>query len=375
KMNIELKRFIIDKKITHIFISCITSTFPRSVVLANEAQSVNCKTVLGGIFPSIVGDIIIRNYSCFNYVVVGGMDKTFLSVLANNSNKTQLIRIPRRDELKMPLSPIMLRDEFTTIFDDSFFVCYELGTGCRFNCSFCTMRKAFGSSYCSRDDGIILTDIANLSRKWKKLKLIDDDIYQAKEKFSFLDFHAFDQVIAETRVEYLSEEFIKRCSSVGITHIITGVESFSASTLVRLNKGGALPHENRINEIIEYCCKYNIILRPVIMFNPPDSIESELEEMVKNTKEWTPQNHVELLMSLYTPHPGLPMPSGKLLTNNLTLFDHLHFIYMPDSLSHLSNETLIRYYNQIVDQTKSFSFNPQLSISNQMIPEYKPFFE
>ena len=70
----------------------------------------------------------------------------------------------------------------------------------------------------------------------------------------------------------------------------------------------------------------------------------------------------------------MPLPKGKLLTNYLPDFDHLHLVYVPASLSKLKNTRLIEYYNYIVAQTKSESFNPSIKIRIGMFDEYKPFF-
>ena len=270
---------------------------------------------------------------------------------------TEKIEILRKDNYEKPLAPIMLNDAFVSVFDEDFYVCYELGSGCKHKCSFCTLRQAFGNDFRPRDLKIVQEDLYHLSSKWSKLKLIDDDIFQSYNNLNCLDLSGFKEVVVETRIENLSENFFRLCKNKGITHIITGVESFSYNVLNRLNKSPKKDWINHITKAITYCQKYQIMLRPVVMLNPPESSEENLYSIVQHTKSFTPENQVELLLSMYTPHPGMPCPSGILLSNNLSLFDHLHLVY-----------------EQIVSQTKSRKFNPTIRFSSTFIDEYSAFF-
>lgn len=373
--SISFDDYIENKCVTHVFITCITSTFPRAVELSRIAKRHGCITVLGGIFATINHSKIALNYDCFNYIIQGGISSDFIDFLEKKTPESPLVlAFQRQDCFSLPLSPIMLSSEFIDVFDEDYFVCYELGNGCMYNCSFCTLRKAFGRQFRQRDPQIIQEDLSNLATKWHRLKLIDDDIYPSWSILSKLDLSGFDEIIVETRINHLTEEFLSLCKAQGITHIISGVEAFNNSSLNYLNKSADKYWGSAVQSSVELCDKYGIMLRPVVMLNPPFAQESDLLDIIEQTKNWQPEHHVELLLSLFTPHPGMPLPKGKLLTNYLPDFDHLHLVYVPASLSKLKNTRLIEYYNYIVAQTKSESFNPSIKIRIGMFDEYKPFF-
>ena len=375
-MNSTLGDFLIANKISHVFISCITSTFPRAVNLAKQAKEIGCITVLGGIFATISAYKIVEHYDCFNYIISGGINRSFLSMLESTDTigTKRIINIPRQDVFDKPLSPIMLNSSFTSIFSEDLFVCYELGCGCLYNCSFCTLRQSFGCTYRSRNPQIVQFDLTNLSKRWKKLKLIDDDIFQAQNILAHLDLSQFKQIIIETRINHIDEAFVRLCKNKGITHIITGIEAFDDSILSNLNKAAGPNWCSHINSVIDLCNKHSIVLRPVVMLNPPGSTLKNVIDLLSYTKEWQPENNVELLMSLYTPHPGTVFPKGVFFSNDLSLFDHLHPVFMPNGLE-ADIEKVLNIYEQIVSQTSSQAFNPPLEIPTQFINEYIPFFK
>ena len=367
--------FLTKNSITHVFITSITSNYPRAVMLARTAKTIGCITVLGGLFATLNSDVIAKKYNCFDYIIVGGINKSIISKIINEPQKPTIFYIPRIDQFNKPLNPIMLSSPFVETFDTNDFVCYELGNGCTYNCSFCTLRSAFGNKYSARNQNIIQEDLYALCNVWKRLKLIDDDIFQSQSLLSNLDFSGFQEIIVETRPNHSDKEFIQLCSKRGITHIITGVESFNSLSLKLLNKSADNNWIKSIKNAIELCDKYSITLRPVVMLSSPNSIIDDYSELLSITQDWQPENHVELLISMFTPHPGMTPPKGELLTNDLSLFDHLHLVFIPNSLHDIDCDIIIQYYNELVKQTKSYKFNPSIRIKKQIIKEYIPFFE
>lgn len=298
------------------------------------------------------------------------------TILNRKRDKTpSIIYIPKKDIFNKPLWPIMLNPVFQSAFDNNLYVCYELGSGCTYDCSFCTLRKAFGSIYRPRELNVIQQDLYHLATIWSKLKLIDDDIYQSRNVLAKLDFSQFKEIIIETRINHLDDEFLKICKSKGITHIITGIESFSNDVLIGLNKTPKKNWNYCIERAIDLCNKYSIILRPVIMINPPNTSEKDLDELIIETEQWVPENNIEVLISMYTPHPGMIYPHGILLSNDLSLFDHLHLVFIPQSLQETAPAKIMCVYEQIVAQTHSRHFNPYVNYKQNFIGEYAPFFD
>lgn len=373
-----LKEFIEKYNITHVMITTISSTFPQAINYAKEAKECGCITVVGGIFASSVAEVIANNFNCFDYIHVGRASKNFIDILKTHSKRSLETPIIYRslcnDNMGKSLANIMTNDKFTQIYNKNEMVCYELTQGCFYDCSFCTLRKAFGKGTTKRSIDVAKMDL-DILQYWNKLKLIDDDIYESKNFLELLSCKSFEEVIAETRVDHINKEFMNVAQEFGITHIITGAESFNNSFIEFSNKSSSKKWGQTIEYAVDICNIYDIILRPVIMFNYPGFTITEARTLLDRVQGWIPENNIELLLSFYTPHPGLSIYDGELLSNDLTYFDHLNMVYIPNSISKKDVPELVEIYNQIVETTKSNSYNPPINNISTFKSEYSCFFE
>lgn len=377
RTNIDFRSFIKSSNITHVFITSITSTFPGAIKFATIAKSEGIITVIGGIFASTSAKCIKQNYSCFDYIYVGKASEYFIDFLKDNPQNyctlPYIYKSTVSDDFNESIVDIMLQKKFTDIFNYDETVCYEITQGCSYSCSFCTLRRAFGCQTQTRKIEQIKKDINKL-KYWKKLKIIDDDIGQSLDILKHLSFHHFSEVIAEARLDRINDDFMRTLADHGITHLISGIETFDDSFLRKSQKTNSQLWSNQVYNAISLAKKYNIILRPVIMLNYPGFTIKSARRILQNVTNWTPKNNIELLLSFYTPHPGISLDGGKLLTNDLSLFDHLNMVYIPDSLNQESINELLEIYNQIVDVTCSREYNPYISITDAKIDSYDCFF-
>lgn len=379
KTNQSFEQFLRDEQPTHVFITAITSTFPNAEKIAEIAKQNGCTVVLGGLFASINYDIISRNFLYFDYIISGHPDNTLLSFLNNDKSSSNYIVYKNSSNYQKELGEIIIDKRFRKYYSEDDTVCYELTNGCYYNCSFCTMRHAFPNQKpCNRSLHIIKKDLPKLAKNWKKLKLIDDDICMSADLLSKLNLKIFDEVIAETRVDNISEYTIRLFSEVGITHLIVGIETFNANFLSKTRKTDKPEEWNKkIKNAIFLCQKYNIIIRPVIMIiNEYTSIQN-LKELCTRLVDWTPDNNIEVLCSFYTPHPGMASKKEytRLLTNNLKYFDHLHCVWLPPLIEHEERKEIVKIYNEMVNITKSYEFNPMLELIEDKKEKYFCFFE
>ena len=368
--------FLKTNRITHVFITSITSTFPQAVCYAKKAKELGCVTALGGIFASSVSRTIADNFTCFDYICVGRASENFLDLLNTGETlaRPAIFKSKAQDNMTAPLGEIMTNNKFTAVYDKKGPVCYELTQGCLFNCSFCTLRNAFGVGIRKRNRCAVEHDLVKL-RHWESLKLIDDDIFQSLDILSDFSCRSFKQVIAEARIDHISESFLSIAQQFGVTHLITGIEAFDGQFLNESRKTGSTHWEKTINFVLNACEKYDIVLRPVIMMNYPGFTINHARGILRSVKGWTPENHIELLMSFYTPHPGLKLYNGELLTNDLQYFDHLNMVYKPDSIRYEEMPDLIEVYNEIVSLTESEDYNPPIKEITHFLDEYQCFFK
>lgn len=371
--------FLVSQGVTHVFITAITSTFPYAIEFARIAQEKKCITVLGGLFASINYNVITHHYNCFDYIIAGKPNSDILIEVQQKPSVSKSIVSLGYSNYKKELGRIITDQRFTEIYDKHDTVCYELANGCLYNCSFCTMRKAFPNhSLQKRKIDIIQRDIARLAQYWTKLKIIDDDISLSINCLKQLNFHGFQEVIAETRLDHISEASMSIFQKVGITHLIVGVESLDTAFLKNSNKTSAPSMwSDRMSNAITLCVKYNIIMRPVLMIvNPTMSIE-HLKLYENKLENWIPENNIELLCSFYTPHPGMGTPAEYrgLLTYNLKYFDHLHCVWLPPHLGQKNCEIISSIYNNVVNITKSSEYNPPIDFFFEDGEGFRCFFE
>jgi radical SAM superfamily enzyme YgiQ (UPF0313 family) len=205
--------------ITHVFITSITSTFPDAINLAKIAQKNELLTVLGGIFSTMNSKKIRKNFRCFDYIVSGDPDKSLIQKIAKKPEYPVIIFFENKYNMNYSLSKILLSDTLYSIYGSET-VSYEITRGCKYNCSFCSMRVLTTDRKIKmRPINIVQTDLEQLSTKWKNLKIIDDDFLQ---QYSLLKKLAgaslFEKIIVETRVERISKPSIKFLKKLVVSH-------------------------------------------------------------------------------------------------------------------------------------------------------------
>ena len=379
KAKCDFELFLKKNRPTHVFVTAITSTFPYAEQIAQICQRHECIVVLGGLFASINYRAIIENFPCFDFIVSGHPDVSLISLVKDKPSTPQHLSFSGSSNYSKGLGNIITDTRFLEYYSGEDTVCYELTNGCIYNCSFCTMRRAFPKRVlCKRPFNVVKADIAQLAQHWKRLKLIDDDIYNSIDLLRGLDLSSFDEVIAETRVDNVSDASIRVFCEAGITHLIVGIESFDEFFLTHSRKTRAADKWcGKICHMIRLCQKYGILMRPVLMitnkFTTLDSLRS-LETLLDG---WTPENNVELLCSFYTPHPGMGENGDYqgLLTNDLRYFDHLHLVWMPPLIDREKKDEVLEIYSKIVDVTNSHEFNPTLETPVDMKEKYACLFK
>jgi wyosine [tRNA(Phe)-imidazoG37] synthetase (radical SAM superfamily) len=275
------------------------------------------------------------------------------------------------------ISHIVNNKKFLEAFKNCF-ICYEVITGCNYNCTFCCLKKAWKQeTKVPNTKKHIETDLAEISKFWSYLKIIDDDFFQLPNVWNNCRFNDhFSKIIVETRVDKLTDDMLVQAKEFGVTHIILGVESFNSNFLKSVNKTSSLAWEKIVHNAINMCTKNNIISRPILMITAPHHNLEYLNTLKNKISDWKTCNGIEVLFSFFTPHPGLglDLSTGKLLTNDLTRFDHLNLVYLPDCYEKSNINEIINIYTELVDVTGSHKFNPPLKISRKHYPEFECFF-
>ncbi len=373
KSKVSFQQFLIDEKPYYVLITTNTATFPNAVKLANIAKEHNCFVILGGIFASMNIEIISKNYSCFDKIVRGLPDID----LFENSSRKKIIKGKSKYDINFRLSDILNSSLFDCYRNDP--VCYEITFGCAYNCNFCSLRYIWDIGICSnRTSDIVINDLNQLRNK-DSLKIIDDDVLQSQDVLSKCNFgEKFKKIIAETRIDRINERSIFILKQFGVTHLIMGVETFDNQNLLSSSKTTSKKWVEKAFRAIDLCNKYGIVARPVLQVFYPEMPKNYLKKITPYINDWTPKNNIELFFSFFTPHPGLNVSRGiskNLITNNLSKFDHLNPVYMPNGYNMNDVYDVLFDYNILIDHTESIKYNPHIFTTGEKIKEYDIFFK
>ena len=374
-----LSEYISREKVTHFLISSITATFPDAINAAEEAKAAGCITVVGGIFPSTNAETIQRHFSCFDFIVVGMPTRSLLSNILSAQQFPSILYYPRHYNINAIFLKHAHSRHFKNVFKDDP-LCYEITNGCVHDCSFCTLRAAWGTGVLhTRNMSLVKQELNEISKTWRKLKIIDDDILQRRKFLSELSLYGqFDQVIVETRVDRLTKKSVAQLKSFGVTHVLFGVETLDEALLKSINKSqDPRGWEKRVFDAIDLCRSAKIVARPVVMLTAPDMSTAYLSDLVRKIRDWKPRNGVEILFAFYTVHPGCARDrnDGVYLTNDLSKFDHLHLVFLPRGYQRVAIPTILELYQLLVNETESSTFNPPVEETEIVVDRFKCFIQ
>jgi len=364
--------FLQEERPCLVFITANTATFPNAVRLAEMAKEQGCRVILGGPFATMNARVISDHYACFDKIVKGAPPADFF----DRSPSERIVEGRRQYDIDFEIGKVLNLPLFDCYRNDP--VCYEITFGCVYNCNFCSLRHIWGTGICShRSAEVVRSDIKCLSGR-DTLKIIDDDILQSPHILEECDFRSsFRKVIAETRIDRVNELSVATLRASGVTHLIMGVESFESELLVSSSKSRSNSWTEKVFRAIELCSRNHIVARPVLQVLYPGMSKNYLRNILPYVKDWIPKNNVEVFFSFFTPHPGLELSKGllpHLLTNDLSDFDHLHPVYMPEEYDVGDVEKVLHDYNQLVDVTESVEFNPYVYSLGKYKKEFEVFF-
>lgn len=223
---------------------------------------------LGGIFPSIAYELILKECNGIDAICLGEGEKFIVdylnSIIKNQGDYRNIAGIVYRDELgnvcvngsknvienldDLPLPAKDFFDDMKKEISSGFYYAHiSAGRGCYANCSFCSMS--------------CLTD--KHGRRVRSPKNVVDEIKYLQETYGINCFYFVDELFidktnlqwiydfceemkrqnvkilfhAEARVDSISEPVIKALKEVGLDNLFIGFESANLATLKKYRKG------------------------------------------------------------------------------------------------------------------------------------------
>ncbi len=294
--NISLSTFLSLEKPEIIGISSIVTNARQALEIAQKSKKIlpNCHVVLGGPYPSMMGDRLLTRHKEVDALFVGEAEFTFPELVKRLQNKKSLdaveglifrkdskikinspsnpiypldqIPYPAREELKMELYAENAGSIFTS-------------RGCPQECIFCS-RPVFGRKWRGHSPDYVLKEIHHLRELYgiSNLSVLDDNFTVDLERAEKI----LDGIIAKKwklniyfwngmRVDHVTKNLLLKMKEAGCTAINYGVESVDPDVISFIRKGVSLEQvEKAIKLTRETGISANIFL---MIGNPGDNVK------------------------------------------------------------------------------------------------------
>jgi hypothetical protein len=301
------------------FVGVQSNQFPRTLDLAQPFAAAGIPVCVGGFhvtgcvamlpsLPSELAGALAMGVSLFaGEAEHGRLDQALLDAYAGSRGKLYDCRSPRPELAGQPF-PVLPADEITRT--QSAFACFDLGRGCPFRCSFCTIVNVQGrESRCRSTD-----DLERIVRHYHALGVhsffLTDDNFARNQNWEAF----FDRLIAIREAEgwgvrllmqvdmasHRVPGFIEKAVRAGVDQLFVGLESIDPESLRSIGKT-----QNRIRQYREMLLAWKrypvAITAGYIIGFPNDTREKVLHNIAVIQK----QLPVDLLyFTNLTPLPG-----------------------------------------------------------------------
>lgn len=317
-------------------LSCI-DTFAEVVWLAQRARQTwdGVQIALGNAIATLNYERILRQYDCFDFVVVGDGEVAFTELavaVASDAGVEGVAGLARRDAHgRVVCSPSALvdldelpraaRDELPMVLGDGFSASVFSTRGCPYRCTFCgtgAMSAMFGrNSYRAKSVDSVVDEIAYLASDFKiEFLSITDDLFVSKHPGSQQRAANFASAMISRGLDVkfmidirldsvVDVDLFKHLHRAGLRRVFVGLETGSYEQLRAYRKQivnrGQDPAET-INALLQLGVD---VIPGIIMFHPTVRPE-ELRETARLLRA-TKYRHPFKLLSRITPYPGTPL--------------------------------------------------------------------
>ncbi|MGD9211673.1 MAG: radical SAM protein [Desulfobacteraceae bacterium] len=185
---------------------------------------------------------------------------------------------------------------------------YVASRGCPHNCAFCHNLVFNRRTYRKPSAKKVIDDVNRLSKKNNFDGIVFyDDNFTVNKKWSLevikgIQLEAFH---VETRIDYITEEYIQEMYEAGVRSFFLGVESGSDRILKLLCKGFK---KEKIIESLLIMDKYPIDVKISLIVGVPTESIQEYKETLKFI-DWSLSNlkRIDISFGSYLPFPGTPL--------------------------------------------------------------------
>jgi len=293
--------------------SCTSPQYKHGLHLAKRIKTNSNRIVFGGIHPSALPELILRE-DCIDAVVIGEGEKAMLQLvqdvangLAINKRIYQADYIKNLDDLPFPdRKTIKNERNIQQAFQDEGIRITSVlsGRGCPFHCSFCCSRTLWQRRERFRSPSNILDEIEQVISDLdiQFLKFSDDNFTVNKQRiidFCRLKIERGVKIPygANAHVNTIDEETMKYLAESGCRELWYGVESGSPRILKEMLKNTDI---NNIKKVFKLTKEYNIKRRAYFLLGIPSETIDDIEMTERLCDELQPDI---VSFTLLTPFP------------------------------------------------------------------------
>ena len=302
-----------SKKADIIGFGCTSPQYKHALSLARQIKSGNNHIVFGGIHPTVLPDLILKE-ECIDGVVMGEGESAMLQVVEDvakgvdiHKHRYETNYVSNLDDLPFPDRQAIKneRNLMQAYSDEGKRITSVLASrGCPFNCSFCCSRNVWQHQTRFRSSANLLGEIEGLVRDWNVqfLKFSDDTFTVNKQKvidFCKLKIERGIQLPygANAHVNTIDEELLKYLVESGCGELWYGVESGSPRILKEIHKSTNI---SKIKEVFKLTREYGIKTRAYFLLGIP----SETIEDIKMTEKLCDEIQPDIVgFTLLAPFP------------------------------------------------------------------------
>lgn len=351
------------KEADFVGVSSLTSTAPRALEIIKKTKNLrpNIPVVAGGPHFSFLpeealaggADIVIRyeGEETFdelltwlsnggNHVDLADIQGLSYSLAGKYFHNSDREPIKNLDDLPFPDFSILENSEKMSN------LIFQLGRGCQFNCSFCTVTQMFGrKKRIRRDIDSILNEIEyilNTQRK-KIVSIIPrqqniffyDDNFFMDSKFTkeflreIISRRLKFKFSAQIRIDAAKDQkFLSLARQAGMDYCYIGYESANEETLKSYNKKLKVEDMARWTKVIR---SHGIRIHGMFVLGG----EHDTRQDIINTVRFAIKNHIDTVQFLIlTPIPGTPLfqkleAEGRIINRDWSKYDGHSVNYQP----------------------------------------------
>ena len=205
-------------------------------------------------------------------------------VVMNNSTQVPLCdlnTLPRWDEALYINDYSEAREKMSS---PTYFMPIDAGRGCPYSCTFCTTSRFWRRTYRLKSAERLVADIRYYKERFGITSFwFSHDAFTTNMK---LVEEVCDRLIEEnlqiqwkctSRVDRLTESFVRKMTQAGLVHIEMGIESGSQDVQRRINKKLNL---DQVQHMVDFLMSEKIKVHLFFMYGFPDETEEELAQTV-----------------------------------------------------------------------------------------------